>query len=149
MTKHFSTLKSALISASLVFGGAAVVTAMTVLPANAQEGRQFGANAGQIVNDALQFINSNQHSAAINKLNEALGIPELNAYERSTIYQMMGASHYETNNYGQAISSFDNAINAGGLLPNESDALRVNVAQLHIANGSYACLLYTSPSPRD
>lgn len=139
MTKHFSTLKSALMSASLVIGGAAVVTAMTAVPANAQdEGRQFGANAGQIVNDALQFINSNQHSAAIGKLNEALGIPDLNPYERSTIYQMMGASHYETNNYGQAISSFDNAINAGGLLRTESDALRVNVAQLHIANGSYA-----------
>ena len=139
MTKHFSTLKSALMSASLVIGGSAMVTAMTVAPAAAQdEGRQFGAKAGAIVNEALQFINSNQHSAAIGKLNEAIAIPELNAYERSTVYQMMGASYYETNNYGQAISSFENAINAGGLLPNESSALRVNIAQLLIANGSYA-----------
>jgi len=113
MTKHFSTLKSALMSASLVIGGSAIVTAMTAAPAAAQdEGRQFGAKAGAIVNEALQFINSNQHSAAIGKL--------------------------ETNNYGQAISSFENAINAGGLLPNESSALRVNIAQLLIANGSYA-----------
>jgi len=126
-------------SASLVIGGSAMVTAMTVAPAAAQEeGRQFGAKAGAIVNEALQFINSNQHSAAIGKLNEAIAIPELNAYERSTVYQMMGASYYETNNYGQAISSFENAINAGGLLPNESSALRVNIAQLLIANGSYA-----------
>jgi len=139
MTKHFSTLKSALMSASLVIGGSAIVTAMTAAPAAAQdEGRQFGAKAGAIVNEALQFINSNQHSAAIGKLNEAIAIPELNAYERSTVYQMMGASYYETNNYGQAISSFENAINAGGLLPNESSALRVNIAQLLIANGSYA-----------
>lgn len=139
MTKHFSTLKSALMSVSLVVGGGAAITMMAAAPAIAQEeGRQFGAKAGTVVNDALTFINSNQHSAAISKLNEALALPELNSYERSTIYQMMGASYYETNNYGQAISSFENAINAGGLLPNESDALRINIAQLLIANGSYA-----------
>ena len=139
MTTRFSNLKAALMSASIIFGGALAVTAITAAPASAQEeGRQFGAKAGTIVNEGLQFINSNQHQAAISKLNEAMALPELNAYERSTIYQMMGASYYETNNYAQAISSFENAINAGGLLPNESDSLRVNIAQLLIANGSYA-----------
>jgi len=106
--------------------------------AHAQEGRQFGAKAGQVVNDALQFINSNQHAAALGKLNEAIGISGLNAYERSTIYQMMGASHYDLGQTGQAISAFENSINAGGLLPNEVSSLRVNIAQLHIANGNYA-----------
>ena len=72
------------------------------------------------------------------KLNEALAIPELNAYEKSTIYQMQGAVYYELNNYQQAISGFENAINAGGLLPNEQDNLRVNIAQLLIGNGQYA-----------
>ena len=139
MTKYFSTLKSALMSAGLVIGGAAVTTAMTAVPAVAQdEGRQFSSKSGEIVNEALQFINSNQHSAAVGKLNEALTIPDLNAYERSTMYQMMGASQYETDNYPQAISSFESAINSGGLLPNEVDSLRVNIAQLLIANGSYA-----------
>lgn len=133
------TLKSALLSAALVTGFAMTVQTVFAPVAVAQEeGRQFGAKAGAVVNDALTFINSNQHQAAIGKLNEALAIPDLNAYERSTIYQMMGASYYETNNYNQSISSFENAINAGGLLPNESDALRVNIAQLLIANGSYA-----------
>ena len=102
------------------------------------EGRQFSAKAGETVNEALQFINSNQHSAALSKLSEALSISPLNAYERSTINQMQGASYYELNQYGQAISSFQNAINAGGLLPNEADSLRVNIAQLMIANGQYS-----------
>jgi len=102
------------------------------------EGRQFSAKAGEIVNEALQLINSNQHSAALGKLGEALGISPLNAYERSTIYQMQGASYYELNQYGPAIDGFQNAINAGGLLPNEADGLRVNIAQLMIANGQYA-----------
>lgn len=102
------------------------------------EGRQFSSAAGEIVNAALQFINSNQHSAALGKLNEALALPTLNAYERGTIYQMQGASYYELNQYGPAISAFENSVNSGGLLPNEADSLRVNIAQLLIANGQYA-----------
>jgi len=102
------------------------------------EGRQFSAKAGEAVNEALQLINSNQHSAALSQLSNVLNFPELNAYERSTIYQMQGSSYYELNQYGPAISAFENAINAGGLLPNEADSLRVNIAQLMIANGQYA-----------
>ena len=102
------------------------------------EGRQFSAKAGEAVNEALQLINGNQHSAALTQLSTVLTIPNLNAYERSTVYQMQGASYYELNQYGQAISAFQNAINAGGLLPNEADSLRVNIAQLMIANGQYA-----------
>lgn len=102
------------------------------------EGRQFSSKAGQVVNEALTFINEGQHNAALSKLNEALSIDPLNAYERATIYQMQGASYYELNQYGPAISAFENSINSGGLLPNEADSLRVNVAQLLIANGQYA-----------
>lgn len=129
----------------LCTGAAAILSVSTlsmVLPATAhaqaQEGRQFGAKAGEIVNEALQFLNGNQYSAAASKLNQAIALPELNAYERSTIYQMLGSSQYEMNQLGAAITSFQNSINAGGLLPNEADGLRVNIAQLMIANGQYA-----------
>lgn len=104
----------------------------------AQEGRQFSAKAGQVVNDALTFINEGQHQQALNKLNEALAITDLNPYEKSTVYQMQGSSYYELNNYGGAIQAFENAISAGGLLPNESEALRVNIAQLLIGNGQFS-----------
>jgi len=103
-----------------------------------EEGRQFSAKAGEAVNEALQLINSNQHSAALSQLSNVLTFPDLNAYERSTVYQMQGSSYYELNQYGPAISAFENAINAGGLLPNEADGLRVNIAQLMIANGQYS-----------
>lgn len=99
------------------------------------EGRQFSSAAGEKVNEALQFMNSNQFGPALSKLSEALAIPELNGYERSTIYQMQGSAYYEQNQYGPAISAFENAINAGGLLPNEVSSLRLNIAQLLIANG--------------
>jgi len=124
------------------FAGLALASVMVVgsfsTPAMAQdaatEGRQFGSAAGAVVNEALTFINSGQMGAAISKLNEALGM-QLNPYEKSTTYQMMGSAYYEQENYPQAISSFENAINAGGLLPNESTALRLNIAQLLIASG--------------
>lgn len=102
------------------------------------EGRQFGAKAGEIVLEAQNMMTANSFSPALAKLNEALAIPELNAYERSTIYQMQGAVYYELNNYQQAITGFENAISAGGLLPKEVDNLRVNIAQLLIGNGQYA-----------
>ncbi|WP_409433457.1 tetratricopeptide repeat protein [Litorimonas sp. RW-G-Af-16] len=142
MSKLALTTKfTALLGASLLaFSAMSFVGTATVDVAVAQdgEGRQFSAKAGEIVNEALQLINGNQHSAALGPLNKALALPELNAYERSTIYQMQGASYYEMNQYAQAIGAFENAINAGGLLPNEADSLRVNIAQLLIANGSYA-----------
>jgi tetratricopeptide (TPR) repeat protein len=126
---------------TLMIGG--VVMNAAVTPAYAQEekadeGRQFGAKAGAIVNEALQFINDEQHSAALAQLNKALALPELNAYERSTMYQMQGQAYYELNQYGPSIQAFENAISAGGLLPNESSNLRVNIAQLLIGDGQYA-----------
>jgi len=102
------------------------------------EGRQFGAKAGAVVNEALEFMNADQYSAAISSLNKALAIPDLNAYEKSTIYQMLGSAYYEMNNYGQTITQWESAISAGGLLPNERSNLRVNIAQLLIANGQPA-----------
>lgn len=146
-TTSFS-LKALVATTALTFATAGMMTAVMTPDAYAQrrnsdapaptEGRQFSSKAGQVVNEALTLINSGQHAPALGKLSEALQISPLNAYERSTIYQMQGASYYELNQYGQAISAFENAINAGGLLPNEAASLRVNIAQLLIANGSYA-----------
>jgi len=124
--------------AVMTLGAANIAMVATTDIAQAQESRQFSSATGAIVNEALQFINSEQHSAALGKLSEALVIPELNAYERSIIHQMQGTSHYELGQESQAISAFENAINAGGLLPNEADALRVNIAQLLISTGRYS-----------
>lgn len=138
MSTSFSTLKSALMGASMAFGAVAVTSMAMAVPAQAQETRQFGAKAGELVNQANEMLRSNQSSAAIGVLNNALSIPDINSYERSIINQMLGSAYYEQNQNGQAITYFENAINAGGLLPNESDALRVNIAQLLIVNGQYA-----------
>ncbi|MDA8708325.1 hypothetical protein N9M10_03030 [Hellea sp.] len=137
-----SSLKK-LIGASALALAALVVTP-SVMPSglafaqDVPEGRQFSAAAGEIVNAANELVTANQHNAALSKLNEALALPDLNAYEKSIIYQIQGSSYYQLNQYGPAISAFENSINAGGLLPNEADSLRVNIAQLMIGNGQYA-----------
>jgi tetratricopeptide (TPR) repeat protein len=102
------------------------------------EGRQFSADAGEKVNEALTFLNADNPQGAVNTLNALLssGKP-LNPYEKSTIYQMMGQAYNEVGNTAQSLTSFQNAINAGGLLPNEVDGIKVVVAQLLIVNGQY------------
>ncbi len=125
-------------AAVLSVGALSVTVGTTVAQAQAPEGRQFSAAAGEPVLEAQNMMSGNNFNGAVSKLNQTLSLPELNAYERSTIYQMLGASYYELNQYGQAISNFENAINAGGLLPNESQNLEENIAQLMIANGQYA-----------
>ena len=115
----------------------AISTAVAPVAEAQAEGRQFGSAAGQIVNDAQQMAQSSQYSAAISKLNEALAIPELNPYERSTVYSMLGAYYYEMDDLGSALSNYQNAVSAGGLLPNEVSSYENNIAQLLIANGQY------------
>ena len=102
-----------------------------------EEGRQFSAKAGEKVNEALGLANGGNNQAAVNILQGVIGEPDLNAYERSTIYQMLGQYSYELDRAVDAQQNFENAINAGGLLPNEIDNIKIVIAQLMIGNGQY------------
>jgi len=101
------------------------------------EGRQFSAVNGEVVAAAQEQLKANNFGAAISSLNGVLG-NDMNAYERSIVYQMLGSAYYEQNNFAQAISNFESAISSGGLTPDESSQLRVNIAQLLIGNGQFA-----------
>ena len=115
-----------------------------IQPAYAQDedtapikGRQFSARAGQKVTKALEFLNAEQYPEALTALNESLRIKNLNPYEFSTIYQMQGSVFYELARYKDAIRAFQNSINSGGLLPNEADGLKINIAQLLVQDEQY------------
>lgn len=142
MTRKFS-IKRTLLLGAMALSASAAMMAVTAVPSFAQdapppEGRQFSSKAGEQVLEAQNMMTANDFNGALAKLNSVLTMPELNPYEKSTIYQMQGAVYYELNNYQQAIQGFENAISAGGLLPKEIDNLRVNIAQLLIGNGQYA-----------
>ena len=134
------SLKSALLAGVVSVMGlsfAGTVANVNVATAQDQQSRQFSAKAGEVVNAALQFINTDQYSAALSELNKAIAFPDLNPYEKSIIYQMQGQSYYELKQVSSAIRAFENAISAGGLLPNESSQLRLNIGQLLIGEGQY------------
>jgi len=140
LKKRTSGLTRLLVSSAFAVFSCSAFVALSAPDAYAQaaEGRQFGSKTGAVVLKAQEFMASDQYSAALGELSKALALPELNAYERSIIYQMQGSSYYELNQYGPAISSFEQSINSGGLLPNESSSLRLNIAQLLIANDQFA-----------
>lgn len=107
-------------------------------PAYAQEEvRQFSAQSGAVVNEVLELADAQQTQAALNLLQKAVSRPDLTAYERSTIYQMMGQYSYELDRPVEAQQAFENAINAGGLLPKEVDNIKSVLAQLMIGNGQF------------
>lgn len=142
LLKRFFT-SSAL--ALLVTGG---LMAVTVSDASAQrsrkeaeapqEGRQFSSKTGQIVLTAQEFMSADNYAAAIPELSSALALPDINAYERGVINQLLGNCYYQNNNYSAAIGAFEAAMRSGGLLPKESSSLRVNIAQLLIASDQFA-----------
>ena len=149
MTRHIhkkSSLKKSLRSRAASLLGASLLAIAAIGLSGAsltsaayaqEEGRQFSSEAGEKVNEALTLSNSGQTQAAINILQNTISRPDLNAYERSTIYQMMGQWSYELDRAVEAQQNFENAINAGGLLPAEVESITVVIAQLMIQNGQY------------
>ena len=146
MTCHTLTRKLRLRAASLLGSSLLAVAAIGVsgvtfssaaFAQEADEGRQFDAKSGEAVNAALTQANAGDHGGAVNTLNNALNLPDLNAYERSTMYQMLGQYSYELDRPADAQRYFESAINSGGLLPNEVGNIRVVIAQLMIGNGQY------------
>ena len=110
-------------------------TAYAAENCNSQE---FSGKTGAAVNTALSYANAGAHIDALSKLNSVLSYPDLCPYELSTVYQMIGSSEYELNNYPRTIMAFENAIDTGGLTDQEVSALRINIAQLYIASDEFA-----------
>jgi len=131
---------SSLLGASLLAVATIGLTSVSLTStafAQVEEGRQFSAAAGEKVNEALTLANSGQTQSAIGILQSTITSPDLNPYEKSTIYQMLGQYSYELDRAVEAQQHFQSAISAGGLLPNEVDSITVSIAQLMIGNGQY------------
>lgn len=101
------------------------------------DSRQFSAKAGEHVNEALALAAEEKFDTANTLLNSLLRQSDLTAYERSTLYQMLGQYKYELDDFLGAQDAFQNAIQADGLLPKEIDSVNLTLAQLMIGNGQY------------
>ena len=141
--KQNKTFLSKLLSTSAVVAATFMATilvssATSYAQEAAPETRQFTAKSGEKVNAANEFMNADNFGAAIGVLNEALALPNLSAYEKSITYQILGQAYYESNNVQAALDNFQNAINSGGLLPNEVENIELVVAQLLIQAERYS-----------
>ena len=143
--KTLSTMKTratSLLGASLVaiaaLGIAAPATIDIAHAQSADDGRQFSSATGEKVLEAQNLMTANNPSGANQVLEGILASGgEINPYERAIINQMLGQNYNELKNTSAAIRSFQNAVNSGGLLPNEADNIKVIIAQLLIADGQY------------
>ncbi len=139
LNNKFRNRLATLLGASVLAVSGIAISGLTVAgSAYAQdEGRQFDAKSGEAVNNAQTMATAGDNLGAVNALKAALNLPDLNPYEKSTMYQMLGQYSYELDRAVEAQQYFESAISSGGLLPNEVDNIRVVIAQLMIGNGQY------------
>ena len=131
MTKFIRTGMGAMLTAALLAGA-------TISPASAQdEGRQFSAKAGEIVNESMILANDGETQAAVQALQKIISDTGLNPYERSTIYQMLGQYSHELGRSMDAQENFKNAIEAGGLRPKEVETAKIVIVKIMIGNAQF------------
>ena len=128
MKKVFKVCLSILITTT------ALVSCVTT---HSDNNRQFRRDSGALVNSALEYANARYNEEALGKLDEAIKLPDLNPYEKSTIYQMIGQYNYDLGRSDRSITAFQNAIDEDGLLQNEKGNIEVVIAQLLIVEERY------------
>ena len=99
--------------------------------------RVFSAERGAVVNRTLELANNQDYQAALKLLESQAEAPDLSAFERGTIYQMIGQYSYELDQLDIAQAAFETALSSGGLLPHEEKNIQIVIAQLMIASGNY------------
>lgn len=108
-----------------------------IASANDGSERKFSRKIGKATLEVTELMGRQDYDLASDKLEALLEKKRLSAYERSTLSQMSGQVFYSLGLYDRAIEAFQNAIEAGGLLGSERDALTIYIAQLHILNKDY------------
>lgn len=101
------------------------------------ERRQFSSKSGELVLKALNYMTEDDYEKAIPILETSISMQIMNNYEKGVVYQLLGNSYYEINDYDKAMHAFEMAIQSGGLEKKEMSTLRVNIAQLLIANDNF------------
>ena len=102
------------------------------------QAQTFGPDSHEYATEAQTLQKQNDHKKAVKRLKKGLKLDGLSAFETSTMYQMMGNSYYAQKKYDDALEAYENAISGGGLSETDKRNLRVNVAQLNIAEKNYA-----------
>lgn len=121
MTRFFKIL----IGTSIVL----ILSTKMVVAKENQSGK-LGEKASYVLQEALNNLQTNRFAESLLVLEEAIVLTELTPYESSMIYQVIGSVYCTLENKSDAITAFENAIEAGGLLPSEKNNLAARIAEI-------------------
>lgn len=98
---------------------------------------QIDQRTGEILTEAIEFLNNDQNAQARAKLGE-LTLDRLSPYERSRVEQMFFSLDVQEENYAGARQHMEAAINSGGLNDQEISQGRYQLAQLYMQEEKWA-----------
>ncbi len=84
-----------------------------------------------------KLLETDQPSAALDKLTRLLEKNRLNVYESAVVNQTLGYVYADLENYPGAIQAFQVSLTSDALPDSVAQNLRLNVGQLHIAQANY------------
>ncbi len=114
-----------------------VLASPSLTQAQDVKSRTFSLETQKSMTKAMEYIEEQKYSKAEKKLKDVRKIKGLSSYELSTVEQMLGQVTYQEKDFKDAIRHFQNAVKAGGLLPNEATGLELTIAQLLITTKQY------------
>ncbi len=98
---------------------------------------QIDQRTGEILTEAIEFLNNDQNAQARAKLGE-LTLDRLSPYERSRVEQMFFSLDVQEENYPGARQHMEAAISSGGLNDQEISQGRYQLAQLYMQEEQWA-----------
>ena len=98
---------------------------------------QIDQRTGEILTEAIEFLNNDQNAQARAKLGE-LTLDRLSPYERSRVEQMFFSLDVQEENYPGARQHMEAAISSGGLNDQEISQGRYQLAQLYMQEEKWA-----------
>lgn len=126
-------------TALLIAGAVALSVAADASAQRRNEGqeeevqRTLSAQVGERILEAQELLDQEPppYGQIMTILNQVLQM-ELTPYERSIALRMRGGVYFAQEDYPRSIQDFLGAIDTGALVPDEVNALRVNVGQLYM-----------------
>ncbi len=132
---RFARLAAALVGLTLALSLGGFPSAARAQEKKEEEKKEqpnFDANTGKRLNEALEFLKTDNYAGArgvLDKLDRA----KLSPYELSRVEQLYASISHAQEKYGEARQHLKAAIDAGGLNEVEIDGVRFNIAQLYLA----------------
>jgi len=129
-----------MLSCAMALGGFAML-AVAPTPVAAQEDEEGGRRrrsetldpaVARVLQEVFELMQEEQYQPARTQVRQLIAErgDRMEAYDKSTTYELLGSIEVNLENYTGALSAFQTALNTGGLPPERNNQLRYFIAQL-------------------